>query len=115
MPSQSESAPDPLLVAVNSARTCVERFRVRSHNTDLLSTALRELDDAMDLLGKRDEPQQWTVRLEKSNGGSPGREHWDTRDWTGPAMSEDEAIGKALRAFGLNDGWRVERWGRPDA
>lgn len=43
---------DPLYVAVNSARVCIERFRVRPQSTDLLSTALRELDDAIDLLTK---------------------------------------------------------------
>jgi hypothetical protein len=43
---------DPLFVAVNSARVCIERFRVRPESTDLLSTALRELDDAIDLLLK---------------------------------------------------------------
>jgi hypothetical protein len=41
---------DPLFVAVNSARVCIGRFRVRPESTDLLSTALRELDDAIDLL-----------------------------------------------------------------
>lgn len=48
-----ESENDPLLVAVSSARICIERFRVRTQSTDLLSTALRELDDAMDLLATR--------------------------------------------------------------
>jgi hypothetical protein len=47
---------DPLLVAINSARMCIERFRVRPESTDLLSTALRELDDAMGLLPDRSEP-----------------------------------------------------------
>lgn len=41
---------EPLYVAVNSARVCIERFRVRPQSTDLLSTALRELDDAIGLL-----------------------------------------------------------------
>lgn len=45
---------DPLFVAVNSARICIERFRVRPQSTDLLHTALRELDDAIDLLNARE-------------------------------------------------------------
>lgn len=43
---------DPVFVAVNSARVCIERFRVRPESTYLLSTALRELDDAIDILLK---------------------------------------------------------------
>jgi hypothetical protein len=35
----------PLLIAVNGARACVERYRV-SGNPDLIATALQELDDA---------------------------------------------------------------------
>lgn len=73
---------------------------------------VRELREAYDDAG---EMEQWTVRLERSNGGSPGREQWDTRDWTGSAISEDEAIGKALREHGLNGGWTVKRWWRNDA
>lgn len=61
--STESASPGPLLVAVNSARICIERFRVRPQSTDLLSTALRELDDAMDLLNKEEAvPEQWGTK-----------------------------------------------------
>jgi hypothetical protein len=46
----------------------------------------------------------WTVRLER---------HAHPKShvlWVGEAVSEDEAIGKALRANGLHDGWDVAGW-----
>ena len=55
VPRTERASPDPLLVAVNSARICIERFRVRPQSTHLLATALQELDDAMDILKAREE------------------------------------------------------------
>lgn len=37
-----------LRLQANSARVCLERFRVRPASVDLLATAIRELDDAME-------------------------------------------------------------------
>lgn len=48
--------------------------------------------------------ETWTVRLER---------HADPKSavqWVGEAVSEDEAIDKALRANGLHDGWDVAGW-----
>lgn len=60
------------------------------------------------------ERQQWVVRLEGSNGMGPGQEQTKTVLWQGDAVSEDEAIGKALRANGLNGGWFIAGWWQLD-
>jgi hypothetical protein len=44
---------DPLYVAVNSARMCVETFNADNGDDDLLACALAELDQAVAILKAR--------------------------------------------------------------
>lgn len=46
-------APDSLIVAVNSARMCVETFNADNGDDDLLACALAELDQAVAILKAR--------------------------------------------------------------